>query len=151
MTLFGSYLARIVFIRPKNLIVPTGWRRWDWSEDFPFFCYISLKGLEGESASSCLHVPAWSSFLSIFCIKKCKRNDQLIPFFNEVRGLMEVGAKIHGNTMAQEVTFFAVNQQAGKSPLPQWKDKDRNLIRPRTNHSETFVHFNQVSINVLEM
>ncbi|KAL5732796.1 hypothetical protein ACOSQ2_032488 [Xanthoceras sorbifolium] len=34
------------------LVVPTGWRRWGRSMDFPSFCRISLKGLKGDSASS---------------------------------------------------------------------------------------------------
>ncbi|KAK8632807.1 hypothetical protein V6N13_073187 [Hibiscus sabdariffa] len=40
-----------------NLVVPTGWRRWGWSMDFPSFCRISLKGLKGDSASSCSQGP----------------------------------------------------------------------------------------------
>ncbi|KAL5749443.1 hypothetical protein ACOSP7_024046 [Xanthoceras sorbifolium] len=35
-----------------DLIVPTGWRRWGRSMDFPSFCCISLKGLKRDSASS---------------------------------------------------------------------------------------------------
>ncbi|KAK8493485.1 hypothetical protein V6N12_032186 [Hibiscus sabdariffa] len=40
-----------------DLVVPTGWRRWGWSMDFPSFCRISLKGLKGDSASSCSQGP----------------------------------------------------------------------------------------------
>ncbi|KAL4308246.1 hypothetical protein GQ457_01G034110 [Hibiscus cannabinus] len=32
-----------------DLVVPTGWRRWGWSMDFPSFCRISLKGLKGDN------------------------------------------------------------------------------------------------------
>jgi len=44
-----------------DLVVPTGWRRWGRSMDFPSFCRISLKGLKGDSASSCSQGPTWSS------------------------------------------------------------------------------------------
>ncbi|CAA7048613.1 unnamed protein product [Microthlaspi erraticum] len=40
-----------------DLVVPTGWRRWGRSMDFPSFCRISLKGLKGDSASSCSQGP----------------------------------------------------------------------------------------------
>ena len=36
-----------------DIVVPTGWRRWGRSMNFPSFCRISLKGLKGDSASSC--------------------------------------------------------------------------------------------------
>uniref|UniRef100_A0A8S0WSY2 Uncharacterized protein n=1 Tax=Spirodela intermedia TaxID=51605 RepID=A0A8S0WSY2_SPIIN len=32
-----------------DLVVPTGWRRWGRSMDFPSFCHISLKGLKGDN------------------------------------------------------------------------------------------------------
>ncbi|KAL6003955.1 hypothetical protein ACLOJK_004501 [Asimina triloba] len=44
-----------------DLVVPTGWRRWGRSMDFPSFCHISLKGLKGDSASSCSQGPTRSS------------------------------------------------------------------------------------------
>ena len=44
-----------------DLVVPTGWRQWGRSMDFPSFCYISLKGLKGDSASSYSQGPTWSS------------------------------------------------------------------------------------------
>ncbi|KAJ7941723.1 hypothetical protein O6P43_035232 [Quillaja saponaria] len=40
-----------------DLVVPTGWRRWGRSMDFISFCRISLKGLKGDSASSCSQGP----------------------------------------------------------------------------------------------
>uniref|UniRef100_A0A2N9I3M4 Uncharacterized protein n=1 Tax=Fagus sylvatica TaxID=28930 RepID=A0A2N9I3M4_FAGSY len=40
-----------------DLVVPTGWRRWGRPMDFPSFCRISLKGLKGDSASSCSQGP----------------------------------------------------------------------------------------------
>ncbi|KAK4275319.1 hypothetical protein QN277_018422 [Acacia crassicarpa] len=40
-----------------DLVVPTGWRRWGRSIDFLSFCLISLKGLKGDSASSCSQEP----------------------------------------------------------------------------------------------
>ena len=48
-----------------DLIVPTGWRRWGGSMDFPSFFRILLKGLKGDSASSCSQGPTWSSSLGI--------------------------------------------------------------------------------------
>ncbi|KAK7297232.1 hypothetical protein VNO77_47292 [Canavalia gladiata] len=41
-----------------DLVVPTGWRRWGWSMDSFSFCRISLKGLKGDSTSSCSQGPA---------------------------------------------------------------------------------------------
>ncbi|KAK7331496.1 hypothetical protein VNO80_31216 [Phaseolus coccineus] len=41
-----------------DLVVPTGWRRWGRSMDSFSFCHISLKGLKGDSASSCSQGPA---------------------------------------------------------------------------------------------
>ena len=50
-----------------DLVVPTGWRRWGRSMNFPSFCRISLKGLKGDSASSCsrdLESTYWSYDIS---------------------------------------------------------------------------------------
>lgn len=48
-----------------SFVVLTRWRRWGRSMDFPSFCSISLKGLKGDSASSCSQGPTWSSSLRI--------------------------------------------------------------------------------------
>jgi len=44
-----------------DLVVPTWCRQWGRSMDSFSFCHISLKGLKGDSASSCLQGPTWSS------------------------------------------------------------------------------------------
>jgi hypothetical protein len=48
-----------------DLVVPTVWRQWGRSMDFPSFYHISLKRLKRYSASSYSQGPTWSSSLGI--------------------------------------------------------------------------------------
>nr|XP_007133836.1 hypothetical protein PHAVU_011G213000g [Phaseolus vulgaris]ESW05830.1 hypothetical protein PHAVU_011G213000g [Phaseolus vulgaris] len=57
--IFGTHSTPGCRRRPwGDLVVPTGWRRWGRSMDSFSFCHISLKGLKGDSASSCSQGPA---------------------------------------------------------------------------------------------
>jgi len=62
-TKYLAILPRIVycFWFPKecwgDLVALTGWRQWGWPMDFPSFCRNSLKGLNGDNASSYLQGP----------------------------------------------------------------------------------------------
>jgi hypothetical protein len=48
--------------RHSDLVVPTGWRQWGRSMDFPSLRHMSLKGMKGDSASrSYSQGQPWSS------------------------------------------------------------------------------------------